>query len=364
MKKEQTSGSVSDQKSDALPTRNKTLLNLLKGETTDKVPFWFMRQAGRYLPEYRALRKEAGSFLNLCYSPDMAVEITLQPIRRFNMDAAILFSDILVIPHALGQKLSFVEGEGPVLEPIRNRQEFMRLSIDGLHECLAPVYETLSRLKTAVPDHVTLIGFAGAPWTVATYMVEGHGSTDQPAAKTWAYGDPEGFQKLIDLLVEATSLYLIRQIEAGAEVIQIFDTWAGGLPPSQFERWCVEPVRQIVERIRTRFPGFPIIAFPRGAGPRYGAYGTRTGVSGLSIDTGLPAAWAATHLQPDVCVQGNLDPRILVAGGELMRREATAILEALSKGRHIFNLGHGIVPETPVEHVAELVELIRNFRRD
>jgi uroporphyrinogen decarboxylase len=364
MKKEKTSHNLMKQKSQPSMSNNKTLLNLLKGEETDKVPFWFMRQAGRYLPEYQALRKEAGGFLKMCYTPDMAVEITLQPVRRFNMDAAILFSDILVIPHALGQKLDFVQGEGPVLEPVKNSSDFSKLSLSGLHDCLNPVYETLSRLKTSIPDHVTLIGFAGAPWTVATYMVEGHGSSDQAAAKAWAYADPAGFQKLIDLLVEATSLYLIRQIESGAEVIQIFDTWAGGLPPSQFDRWCVEPVRRIIERIRMRFPGFPVIAFPRGAGPRYVDYALKTGATGLSIDTGLPAGWAAEHLQPNVCVQGNLDPLILVAGGDLMRREATSILEALSKGRHIFNLGHGIVPQTPVEHVAELVELIKNFRRN
>lgn len=348
---------------DALPARPKRLLDLLKGIETDRVPFWFMRQAGRYLPEYRALRKEAGGFLNMCYSPDMAVEITLQPIRRFDMDAAILFSDILVIPHALGQKVDFLQGEGPVLEPISSIEGLKRLSREGFHEHLAPVYETLSRLKKTLPDHVTLIGFAGAPWTVATYMVQGHGSSDQAAAKAWAYGDPEGFQTLIDLLVEVTSEYLICQIKSGAEVLQIFDTWAGSLPPSQFERWCVAPVAKIIENIRRSFPDFPVIAFPRGAGPQYRDYGRKTGVTALSIDTSLPPEWAATHVQPNLAVQGNMDPQILVAGGELMRREATEILSALSKGRHIFNLGHGIVPQTPVEHVAELVELIRNFRR-
>ena len=364
MKKAQAVNNVTNQNPKPTSSNEKALLNLLKGKTSQKVPFWFMRQAGRYLPEYRALRKEAGGFLAMCYSPDLAEEITLQPIRRFDMDAAILFSDILVIPHALGQKLDFLQGEGPVLEPVKDSRDLPRLSLSGLHEHLAPVYETLSRLKKSLPDHVTLIGFAGAPWTVATYMVEGHGSPDQAAAKAWAYGDPEGFQTLIDLLVDATSRYLIRQIEAGAEVVQIFDTWAGGLPPSQFDRWCVQPVREIIQQIRGKYPDFPVLAFPRGAGPRYIDYGLRTGATGLSIDTGLPVNWAADNLQPNVCVQGNMDPRILVAGGELMRREATNILDILSKGRHIFNLGHGIVPETPVEHVAELVDLIKNFKRD
>jgi uroporphyrinogen decarboxylase len=353
---------MTDKSNPTLPSQ-KRLLNLLNGISTDQVPFWFMRQAGRYLPEYRALRQEAGGFLNLCYNPDMAVEITLQPVRRFDMDAAILFSDILVIPHALGQTLSFQQGEGPVLEPVDNAEKLKKLTKDSLHDHLAPVYETVSRLSKALPPHVTLIGFAGAPWTVATYMVEGHGSVDQAAAKSWAYGDPEGFQKLIDLLVDATSLYLIQQIRSGAEVIQIFDTWAGGLPPSQFNRWCVAPVRQIIDQIRAEFPGFPIIAFPRGAGPRFADYAAQTGATALSIDTGLAPEWAAENLQSRVCVQGNMDPRILVAGGELMRREATGILQTLSKGRHIFNLGHGIVPETPVEHVAELVALIKNFKR-
>ncbi len=341
---------------------DKRFLKALNGQKVDRPPFWFMRQAGRYLPEYRALRKEAGHFLTLCYTPDMAVEVTLQPIRRFDMDAAILFSDILVIPDALGQHVDFKTGEGPVLEALRHEQDLKKLSLGGLHEHLEPVYTAVERLSRELPPHTALIGFAGAPWTVATYMIGGKGSPDQAAAKTWAYGNPELFQKLIDLLVEATIQYLTRQIRAGAETVQIFDSWAGSLPPSQFERWCVDPVRRIIQGVSSNCPGVPVIAFPRGAGPSCLGYAEKTGATAVGIDTALPCEWVAEHIQPSVCVQGNLDPRILVAGGDLMRKETQHILSRLSKGPYIFNLGHGIVPETPVEHVAELCEIIRNFK--
>ncbi len=330
----------------------KRLLKTLKGEPTEGVPFWFMRQAGRYLPEYRALRKDQGSFLDLVYSPEHAIEVTLQPVRRYGMDAAILFSDILVIPDALGQRVSFVSGRGPVLDPVRDRDALSDLSLNKLHEKLDPVYETVSGLSKALGDDVALIGFAGAPWTVATYMVEGEGSKDHGAAKEWSYRDEEGFKALIDLLVDATSSYLIRQVEAGAEVLQIFDTWAGSLSETGFDKWCVAPTRKIIDNVRGAGVDVPILGFPKGAGSLYERYVIETGVSGVSLDTGVALNWAASHLQDKVIVQGNLDPRLVVAGGDEMIRQATRILKAFAGGGHIFNLGHGFVPETPPENVA------------
>ncbi len=340
-------------------TTGKRLLNMLAGHPVDRAPFWFMRQAGRYLPEYRELRTKAGSFLTMAYTPDLAVEITLQPIRRFHADAAILFSDILVVPHALGQPLDFKQGEGPVLEPVTNGQDLARLSDKGFHDHLAPVYETVARLKDELPRDVTLIGFAGAPWTVATYMVAGRGTPDQAPAKAWAYGDAEGFQALIDILVESTSQYLARQIEAGAEVVQLFDTWAGSLPPSQFERWVIAPTRAIVKSLKARFPDVPVIGFPRGAGPMYLSYVRETGVDAVGIDTALPPEWAAEHLAPLAAVQGNLDPRLVAAGGPAMDADVDRITGALKGCRHIFNLGHGFVPETPLAHVEALVRRLK-----
>jgi uroporphyrinogen decarboxylase len=344
----------------------KRLLMTLRGEPTDRVPFWFMRQAGRYLPEYRATRKDRGSFLDLVYSPEYAIEVTLQPIRRYGMDAAILFSDILVIPDALGQQVSFVSGRGPVLDPVRDRRGLGELSTNRLHEKLGPVYQTVSGLREQLPDDVALIGFAGAPWTVATYMVEGEGSKDHGAAKQWSYADEKGFKALIDLLVEATSRYLIRQVEAGAEVLQIFDTWAGALSETAFDKWCIAPTRQIIDNVRGACPDVPILGFPRGAGSLYERYVIETGVDGVSLDTAAELNWAHRHLQDKVVVQGNLDPRLVVAGGDEMLHEAGRILEAFagdgaSKG-HIFNLGHGFVPETPPENVARLSEFIKNWK--
>ena len=342
-------------------TENKRFIETLKGEPTDRPPFWFMRQAGRYLPEYMAIRKEAGSFLDLCYNPDFAVEVTLQPLRRYDMDAAILFSDILVIPHALGQHLEFRQGEGPVLEPVDTPEKLSRLSLDHLHDKLAPVYETVSRLSTEIPSHTALIGFAGAPWTVATYMVGGRGSPDQAAARLWAYQDEAAFQALMDLLVDATSRYLIRQVEQGAEVLQIFDTWAGNLPEGEFRKWCMAPTKKIVENIRARFPEIPVIGFPRGAGPRYPDYIRETGVTAVSIDTSMPVDWARDNIQTLCPVQGNLDPLLLVSGGEALKREVTNILDTLSGRPFIFNLGHGIVPQTPPENVALVSEMIKEY---
>lgn len=340
-------------------TETKLFLAALKGEVTARPPFWLMRQAGRYLPEYREVRKKTRTFLEFCYSPDLAVEVTLQPLRRYGMDAAILFSDILVIPDALGQKVEFHEGRGPILEPIRSTKEMSVLSQDRLHDHMAPVYETVRRLSSAIPDGTALIGFAGAPWTVATYMVEGHGSKDYVATRSWAYRDPQGFGQLIDLLVEATGSYLEAQIRHGAEAVQIFDSWAGVLSESQFHRWVIEPTAKLVRRLKAAHPKVPVIGFPRGAGILYEAYVRETGVDGVSLDSTVPVAWARDVLQKHCTVQGNLDNLALVAGGDAMEGEIRHILATLGSGPFIFNLGHGILPETPPEHVARLAEMIR-----
>ena len=337
----------------------KKFLRALAGEVQEIPPIWMMRQAGRYLPEYRATRAQAGDFLSLCYNPDLAAEVTLQPIRRYGFDAAILFSDILVVPHGLGQKLWFEDGVGPRLEPLRGREDLGRLSAAGFHEILAPVYETVRGLRAALPMDCALIGFAGAPWTVATYMVEGGGSKDFATIKAWAYGDPEGFGRLIDLLVETTADYLIAQVEAGAEVLQIFDTWAGVLPENDLRRWCLAPAKTIVSRVKARHPEVPVILFPRGAGLLYEDFAAESGADGLSLDSALPLAWARDRLQGRAALQGNLDPIKLVAGGPAMRDDAARILEHLAGGGFVFNLGHGIVPQTPPAHVAELVALLR-----
>lgn len=338
---------------------DKKLLRALRGDPLSPPPVWLMRQAGRYLPEYREIRAEAASFLDFCFTPELAVEATLQPIRRFGFDAAILFSDILVVPHGLGQRVWFEEGVGPRLEPVETAAGLARLSADGLHERLAAVYETVHRLRVALPPETALIGFAGAPWTVASYMVEGGSSRDFARAKAWAYGRPEEFQGLIDLLTATTADYLAAQVEAGAEVLQLFDSWAGVWPESAFRRWCLAPAREIRERLRTVAPEVPMIQFPRGAGALYAACVAEGGFEGLSLDTTVPLGWARERLQGQATLQGNLDPLVLVAGGEVLRSETARILAALGEGPFVFNLGHGIVPETPPEHVAALVELIR-----
>lgn len=341
----------------------KRLLQALANQDMQQTPIWLMRQAGRYLPEYRKVRAEAGSFLTLCYTPELAEEVTLQPIRRYGFDASILFSDILVVPDALGQTVGFKEGEGPVLEPIDTIEKLATLDLARVTDHLAPVYETVRRLSKSLPAETTLIGFAGAPWTVATYVVGGRGSPDQGAAKSWAYRAPDEFQKLIDLLVEATILHLSAQVEAGAEVLQIFDTWAGSLPEPQFRRFAIEPMKRIVKAVKTRYPTVPIIGFPRGAGPLVTEYVRETGIQAVSLDTGMSLKWARDEVQTLTCVQGNLDPLLLVAGGDEMRRGVSHIFEMIGKKPFIFNLGHGIVPQTPPEHVAELVELVRGFKR-
>ena len=344
-------------------SNNKLFIQTLKGQQSDRVPFWFMRQAGRYLPEYLALRKEAGSFLDLCYNPDFATEVTLQPLRRFNMDAAILFSDILVIPHALGQDLAFKTGEGPVLTPVDNIEKLEALSMDRLHDHLNPVYNTISNLSDKLPDHVALIGFAGAPWTVATYMVTGRGSKDQAETRLMAYQDRETFQKLIDLLVASTSEYLIRQVEHGAEALQVFDSWAGNLPADEFIQWCVEPMIKIVENIRAVHPDIPIIGFPKGAGAKIKNYVKKTKVDAVSIDTSTSTSWVKNVVQPLCPVQGNLDPLLLVRGGKPLEKAVYHILDHLKEGSHVFNLGHGIIPQTPPENVKMVSDILLNYRR-
>jgi uroporphyrinogen decarboxylase len=320
-----------------------------------------MRQAGRYLPEYRKIRAGAGTFLDLCYNPELAAEVTLQPIRRYPLDAAIVFSDILVIPDALGQKVAFKEGVGPVLDPIADEQSLSDLSTDGQRDHLAPVYETLGLVRKGLPDGVALIGFSGAPWTIATYMIEGGGSRDYAGTKGWAFRAPDSFQRLISLLEDSISRHLIAQAEAGAEVLQIFDSWAGLLPDGAFEEWCVAPIRRVVSQVKAAVPQIPIIVFPRLAGTRYDAFVGMEGVAAVSLDQTLSRQWAVDHLQPHLVVQGNLDPVYLVGGGDPLRAETGRILNCFGKGPFIFNLGHGVMQTTPPEHVAQLCEVVTRW---
>ncbi len=338
------------------------LIRVLKGETGPRPPVWLMRQAGRYLPEYRQVRARAGSFMRLCYTPELAAEVTLQPIRRFGFDAAILFADILLIPDALGQTVEVREGQGPVLPPLADAGAVAGLRPDRLHEHLAPVYETVRILRRELPAEVALIGFAGAPWTVATYMIEGGTSADHATALRWAVEDPDGLQRLIDLLVASSIEYLLAQVRAGADAVQIFDTWAGRLPASAFARFCLAPAAAIVAGLRAEYPDLPVIGFPRGVGERYRDYVVETGVAGISIDPTVDLDWARDGLQPLVAVQGNLDPQVLVAGGDGMRAATCRILDTLGHGPFVFNLGHGIVPQTPPDHVGELVRLVQGWR--
>ena len=335
------------------------LVSALSGQLVDPPPIWLMRQAGRYLPEYREVRAKAGSFLSLCLNPALAAEVTLQPLRRFDLDAAIVFSDILVVPYALGQKVEFVEGEGPKLEPVRNGKDLARLDRAAAEARFAPVYETLARVVPGLPEGVTVIGFCGAPWTVATYMVEGGGSKDQTEARLWAYRDPTSFQSLIDLLVETSIAYLLGQVKAGAGALQIFDSWAGSLPNDEFARWCSYPTRTIVAGVKAVYPDVPIIGFPRGCGASAERYAQETKVDAIGCDTSMSLAYMCEILQSRLPVQGNLDPLLLVVGGVHLERRVREILDLLSGGPFVFNLGHGIVPETPPEHVARLVELVK-----
>lgn len=337
----------------------KSIVRALKGETVTPPPMWLMRQAGRYLAEYREVRGKVGGFLELCYTPELAVEVTLQPIRRYGFDAAILFSDILVVPDALGQPVRFEEGEGPKLDRLQDSDDIAKLGMAKFHEHLAPVYETVRRLSQTLPVETALIGFAGAPWTVATYMVEGGSSRDFARARNWGFSDREGFSRLVNLVADATAEYLCRQVDAGAEVLQIFDSWAGVLSEGEFADWVIAPTARIRSYVKERHPEVPVIGFPRGAGIQYERYVAETGVDAVSLDSTVPLKWAADHLQGKVALQGNLDPLLLLAGGDAMEAEARRILEILGKGPFIFNLGHGIIKETPPENVARLVEIVR-----
>jgi uroporphyrinogen decarboxylase len=321
-------------------------------------PIWLMRQAGRYLPEYRRVRETAGDFLALCLTPELASEVTLQPIRRFGFDAAIIFADILIVPYALGQAVAFREGEGPVLEPVASRAALERLELRQAMERASPIFETVRRVRASLPAETALIGFAGSPWTVACYMVEGGGTRDFAAVKRFASGEPAAFASLIDLVETTTLAYLEGQIAAGAQVLQLFDSWAGVLPEEAFRRWVIAPTRRLVTQLKAAHPDVPIIGFPRGAGLMYQAYVEETGVDAVGLDTAVPL-FAAVALQRRRPVQGNLDPQLLALGGAARERATNEIIGRLSGGPFVFNLGHGIVPETPPGNVARLVEIVR-----
>lgn len=339
---------------------DKTILRALRGEVQPVPPVWMMRQAGRYLPEYRATRAKAGDFLSLCYTPDLAAEVTLQPIRRYGFDAAILFADILLLPQALGTDLWFETGEGPRLSPVTTPAGVAALrGKDDIHDRLAPIYETVKILARELPRETTLIGFAGAPWTVATYMIAGRGTPDQGPAHRLIAEDRATFEALIARITEATIEYLSAQVEAGAEVIKLFDSWAGSLKGQDFDDFAVEPVRRIIAALKARHPGLPVIAFPREAGENYAGFARRTGADCVALDTSVSADWAARAVQIDGCVQGNLDPRLMVTGGSELVAETRRIVRAFSGGAHIFNLGHGITPEADPDNVALMIEAIR-----
>jgi uroporphyrinogen decarboxylase len=337
----------------------KPLLQALRGETAERPPVWLMRQAGRYLPEYRALRAHARDFIDFCLTPERAVEVTLQPVRRFGMDGAILFADILLVPHALGQTVTFVEGEGPRLEPIRDAAGVAKLRPEMVAQMLSPVMETVKGVRAALPGDATLIGFAGAPWTVATYMIEGRGKTDYENCRRMMWGEPKLFQALVDTLVEATSAYLIAQADAGAEALKIFDSWAGAVPAPLFDMAVIAPTARIVKAVKARHPDVPIIGLPRGAGSHLARYAAGTGVDAVGIDHMTDIAAAAASLPAGVAAQGNLDPMLLMVGGDAMDAEARRIVAAMRGKPFIFNLGHGVLQHTPPEHVARLVDVVK-----
>ncbi len=339
---------------------DKTILRALRGEVLPTPPVWMMRQAGRYLPEYRATRAQAGDFLSLCYNSELAAEVTLQPIRRYGFDAAILFADILLLPQALGVDLWFETGEGPRMSTTTTPAELAALKgRDDIHDTLAPIYETVRILRRELPSETTLIGFAGAPWTVATYMIAGRGTRDQGPAHALKATDRATFAGIIDRLTEATIEYLAKQVEAGAEVVKLFDSWAGSLKGQDFEDFAVAPTARIIAELKARFPGLPVIAFPREAGEGYVGFAKKTGADCVAIDNSVSAEWAAANVQKDGCVQGNLDPRHMVTGGAALVEATRAVVRAFSKGPHIFNLGHGITPDADPENVALMVETIR-----
>ena len=341
------------------PSSHRRLLQPFAGKVATPPPIWFMRQAGRHLPEYQDVRARAGSFLDLCYTPKLAAEVTLQPVRRYGLDAAIVFSDILVVPHALGQKVEFLEGSGPRLEAIRTQDDLARLNPSATRIKFERVFEVVAEVRQRLPNDVALIGFCGAPWTVATYMVGGGRTQDQADAKRFLRTDAAAFGELIGLLVDTAVEYLAGQVAAGADVLQIFDTWAGRLSGDEFVRWVIEPTKAIVAKVKERHPAVPIIGFALGAGASLAAYAAETGVEGVSCDATVPLDFIARELSGNVVVQGNLDPLLLVAGGLEMQRQAERILAALANDPFIFNLGHGILPQTPPQNVAQLVKLIR-----
>ena len=342
----------------------KPLIEALEGKAQLIPPVWLMRQAGRYLPEYRALRKQAGGFLELCFRPGLAAEATLQPVRRFGFDAAILFSDILVVPHALGQRVEFDTGEGPRLEPLADAVAIKRLREEIDHDVLKPVYEAIGLVKQALPRTVALVGFCGAPWTVATYMVAGRGMEGQVPARRLALEDAAGFGKLIDRLVTGSIEYLVRQFRAGVDAVQIFDTWAGVLGPREFQRWCIAPVRRICHEVRARCPGARIIGFPRGVGTGLSMYIEQVPVNAVSLDWTIDRTFARGRIPPNVTIQGNLDPVVLLAGGSALDREVDHILHCFADRPFIFNLGHGILPDTPVGHVERMLRRVREAGRE
>mgnify|MGYP006108621927 FL=1 len=340
---------------------NKNILRALAGETLKTPPIWVMRQAGRYLPEYRKLRAKAGDFLSLCYNSELAAEVTLQPIERFKFDAAIIFADILLIPQALGSELSFLEGDGPRLSRISNKNDILKLKpANSIHEHLAPIYNTVSLVAEQLSPKVALIGFAGAPWTVATYMIAGKGTKDQGPAHKFLKEDKDSFEMLINLLTEATILYLSKQIDAGAEVIKIFDSWAGSLKGEDFVNYAIIPIKKIITALNKLHPDVPIIAFPREAGLKYIDFANETGANCIAIDHSVDPEWAAKNLQIDSCIQGNLNPKHMVTGGKALLEETTKILDCFSNGPHIFNLGHGITPDGKPENLQLMIDRIRS----
>jgi uroporphyrinogen decarboxylase len=338
---------------------HKPLLDVLDGKRQAVPPVWMMRQAGRYLPEYMAIRKTVSSMLEMCFAPKLAAEVTLQPIRRFGFDAAILFSDILVIPHALGRTVRFETGEGPKLDPLDDPAAMMKLKGPADRATLAPIYDTIRLVKAELDPAVTFLGFCGAPWTVATYMVAGRGTPDQAPARTFAYRHPEAFQHLMDVLAEASAGYLIEQLKAGVDAVQIFDTWAGVLPPGEFERWCIAPTRRIVADVRRAVPGARIIGFPRGVGSNLKRYVEELEIDAVGLDWMVDLDFARNEIQRRRPVQGNLDPLALRAGGAALDRSIDVILESLAGGPLIFNLGHGILPDTPIAHVEQMLKRVR-----
>lgn len=339
------------------PVPTKPLLAVLKGGKSERKPLWLMRQAGRYLPEYRALRAEKGGFLALACDPEAACEITLQPIRRFGFDGAILFSDILMVPWALGQDLRFEAGEGPHLSPAL--VDASLAALERVEARLEPVYRTVEKVSLSLPAETTFLGFAGSPWTVSTYMVAGHGSRDQGEARRFAYRDPQAFGAIVDAIGELTVDYLSRQIEAGVEAVQLFDSWSGSLSPQQFEQWVIAPNARIVAALKARHPDVPVIGFPKGAGAKLGAYARETGVDAIGLDETVDPAWAHQILPETMPVQGNLDPLALIAGGEALESAVHRILSSLAERPHVFNLGHGILPDTPISNVEHLIQLVR-----